>query len=204
MSESHNEAGQDMEPGYYGLEGAWRMGHMPRNAEDWAIETRMRLGEAASAVSAAEAEAERAASASTEWATGRRPETEREWQLEYSFRELDKARQAEQARQDSQYNASVEAARESLRSTNVRSWVLLAIVASIIIMPAVAMASGVAAQSFSQYIAPITGIAGTVLGYWFSQQNGSVFQGRRADAAPESTSPSSSGFPTAPPAADRP
>jgi hypothetical protein len=198
MSDSYAEGAAAADPGFFGLEGVWRIGHRPNDAEDWALETRMRLGEAASAVSAAEAE--RAASASTEWATGRRPETEREWQLEYSFRELDKARQAEQARQDSQYNASVEAARESLRSTNVRSWVLLAIVASIIIMPAVAMASGVAAQSFSQYIAPITGIAGTVLGYWFSQQNGSGFQGRRADAAPESTSPSSSGFPTAPPA----
>jgi hypothetical protein len=199
MSDSYAGGAPAADPGFFGLEGVWRIGHQPSDAEDWALETRMRLGEAASAVSAAEAEAARAVSASTEWATGRRPESEREWQLEYSFRELDKARQAEEARRDSQYRASVQAARESLRSTNVRSWVLLAIVASIIIMPAVAMASGIAAPSFSQYIAPITGIAGTVLGYWFSQQNGSVFQGRRADATPEPARPSSSGFPTAPP-----
>lgn len=193
MSDSDAEGAAPADPSQFGLEGVWRIGHQPIAADDWAAEMRMRLAEAASAVSA-----------SQRWATGRRPETEREWQLEYSFRELDKSRQAEEARQDSQYRASVEAARESLRSTNVRSWVLLAIVASIIVMPAVAMASGIAAQSFSQYIAPITGIAGTVLGYWFSQQNGSVFQGRRADSAPEPTSPSSSGFPTAPPAPNRP
>jgi hypothetical protein len=111
---------------------------------------------------------------SVEWATGRRPEDDREWQLEYTFRELENTRRNDEDQRRLEAEGIIDANTQALRSNNVRSWVLLAIVASIIVMPAVAMASGVAAQSFSQYIAPITGIAGTVLGYWFSQQSASI------------------------------
>jgi putative Ca2+/H+ antiporter (TMEM165/GDT1 family) len=86
---------------------------------------------------------------------------------------------------------AMEAITQSLRSTNVRSWVLLAIVASIIVMPAVATASGIAAQSFSQYVAPITGIAGTVPGYWFSQQGIGTSADRRAQGETSASQPPS-------------
>jgi lipopolysaccharide export LptBFGC system permease protein LptF len=136
-----------------------------------------------------------------EWATGRRPEDDREWQLEYSFRELENKRRNEEASRQQEYEGTFEAAKQSMRSTNVRSWVLLAIVASIILMPAIAMAAGIAAQSFSQYIAPITGIAGTVLGYWFSQQGISGPSDGSTKDRISSNPPQGSGFPLLPPKA---
>jgi lipopolysaccharide export LptBFGC system permease protein LptF len=139
-------------PESFDLDAPWRIGHEPGSPDEWALETKSRMAE------------------SERWATGRRPQSDREWQLEYSFRQLDNTYRAQGRQQDLDSQQTLEAITQSLRSTNVRSWVLLAIVASIIVMPAVAMATGVAAQSFSQYVAPITGIAGTVLGYWFSQQ----------------------------------
>lgn len=50
---------------------------------------------------------------------------------------------------------------------NTRSLVLLLVVLAVVIMPLIAMASGLNPQSFGAYIAPVTGIAGTVVGYWF-------------------------------------
>jgi hypothetical protein len=179
----------DPEPADFGLDGQWRIGRQPRDSQDWALETRLRLAQAPAAAGTTPQD--------SEWATGRRPETEREWQLEYSFRELENVRKNEQAQRQVQYEASVEAARESLRSTSVRSWVLLAIVASIIVMPAVAMATGVAAQSFSEYIAPVTGIAGTVLGYWFSQQDAGRTSRKATDEVGMNTAPAP-GFPSLP------
>lgn len=171
------------DPETIGLAGPWRIGHAPQGAEDWALETRLRV-----------TEVERPA----EWATGRRPESEREWQLEYSFRELENITRTQQVRLGQEAEANLQMARESMRSTNVRSWVLLAIVSSIIVMPVIAMAIGVAAQSFSQYIAPITGIAGTVLGYWFSQQGLGGFPDRRSKDQATSSPAQSSGFPSPP------
>jgi lipopolysaccharide export LptBFGC system permease protein LptF len=154
----------EREPESFDLDGPWRIGREPRTPDDWALETKSRMAE------------------SERWATGRRPQNDREWQLEYSFRQLDNMNQAQGRQQELESKQAMEAITQSLRSTNVRSWVLLAIVASIIVMPAVAMASGIAAQSFSQYVAPITGIAGTVLGYWFSQQGIGTAAERKASA----------------------
>jgi hypothetical protein len=140
-------------PESLGLDGPWRIGHLPASPDDWARETRLRTE-----------------MLSRDWATGRRPDTDREWELEYSFQQLRDLQDARIKQQELESEQARDANAQSVRSTNVRSWVLLAIVASIIIIPAVAMASGIAAQDFSQYIAPITGIAGTVLGYWFGQQ----------------------------------
>jgi lipopolysaccharide export LptBFGC system permease protein LptF len=50
---------------------------------------------------------------------------------------------------------------------NTRSLVLLLVVLAVVVMPLIAMANGLNPQSFGAYIAPVTGIAGTVVGYWF-------------------------------------
>ncbi len=53
-----------------------------------------------------------------------------------------------------------------------RSVVLLLVVLAVVLTPLLAMGwFKVSAQSFSQYVAPITGITGTVLGYWFGRQD---------------------------------
>ena len=57
--------------------------------------------------------------------------------------------------------------RESNRAYNTRSIVLLLVVLAVVLMPIVAITTGLDPQSFGAYIAPVTGIAGTVVGYWF-------------------------------------
>lgn len=50
-----------------------------------------------------------------------------------------------------------------------RGVVLLLIVAAIVAMPIIAILSGLEATEFGTYMAPVTGIAGTIVGYWFGQ-----------------------------------
>jgi hypothetical protein len=57
--------------------------------------------------------------------------------------------------------------REATRAVNTRSIVLLLVVLAVVSMPILAMVKGLSPQSFGAYIAPVTGIAGTVVGYWF-------------------------------------
>ena len=74
-------------PDEYGLPfDNWLIGREPGNAEDWALETRLRL-EHWQRESTADAQAIMAHS-DVRWATGQRPETEHEWDLEYRFRQL--------------------------------------------------------------------------------------------------------------------
>ena len=67
------------------------------------------------------------------------------------------------------YVKGVEAAGdlESRRAYNTRSIVLLLVVLAVVLMPIIAIVVGLNPQSFGTYIAPVTGIAGTVVGYWF-------------------------------------
>jgi hypothetical protein len=146
---------REKEPYEYDLPGNWFIGNEPRDPKEWALETRLRL--------------ERAHSGET-WATGKRPENDREWQLEYSFRELENQRKSEAQERELRYNVTLNSTRQSAQGEAVRSWVLLAIVVAIILMPIIGMIIGIQAQTFSQFIAPVTGIGGTVLGYWFGQR----------------------------------
>ena len=50
-----------------------------------------------------------------------------------------------------------------------RGVVLVLIVAAIVTMPIIAILSGLEATEFGTYMAPVTGIAGTIVGYWFGQ-----------------------------------
>jgi len=50
---------------------------------------------------------------------------------------------------------------------NARSITLYLVVLAVVAMPAIAMIIKLSPQTFGSYIAPVTGIAGTVVGYWF-------------------------------------
>jgi hypothetical protein len=60
--------------------------------------------------------------------------------------------------------------REAKRAYNIRSIVLLLVVLAVVLMPVVAIIAGLSPQDFGSYIAPITAIAGTVVGYWFGER----------------------------------
>jgi hypothetical protein len=67
------------------------------------------------------------------------------------------------------YSKGVEAAtdRDARRAYNTRSIVLLLVVLAIVLMPIIGIIGHLNPQSFGTFIAPVTGIAGTVVGYWF-------------------------------------
>ena len=50
---------------------------------------------------------------------------------------------------------------------NARSIALYLVVLAVVLMPFVAIWIGLDPEAFGTYIAPVTGIAGTVVGYWF-------------------------------------
>jgi hypothetical protein len=56
---------------------------------------------------------------------------------------------------------------QSRRAYNTRSIVLLLVVLAVVMMPVIAIVVGLDPQAFGAYIAPVTAIAGTVVGYWF-------------------------------------
>lgn len=56
---------------------------------------------------------------------------------------------------------------ETARQTFIRSIVLLLVVLAVVMMPIIAILTELDPDSFGTYIAPITGIAGTVVGFWF-------------------------------------
>jgi hypothetical protein len=56
---------------------------------------------------------------------------------------------------------------EAKRAYNTRSIVLLLVVLAVVSMPVVAIFLNLSPEDFGSYIAPVTGIAGTVVGYWF-------------------------------------
>jgi hypothetical protein len=66
-------------------------------------------------------------------------------------------------------NAAVDQADRS--NFNARSITLYLVVLAVVAMPAIAMITNLSPQAFGSYIAPVTGIAGTVVGYWFGTLN---------------------------------
>jgi hypothetical protein len=60
--------------------------------------------------------------------------------------------------------------REAKRAYNTRSIVLLLVVLAVVLMPIVAIIAGLSPQDFGSYIAPVTAIAGTVVGHWFGER----------------------------------
>ncbi len=80
------------------------------------------------------------------------------------------------------YNAGANAAvdRADRSNYNARSITLYLVVLAVVAMPAIAMIIKLNPQTFGSYIAPVTGIAGTVVGYWFGALQRS---GRHNDGA---------------------
>lgn len=83
---------------------------------------------------------------------------------------------AEQAKLEADLEHQQELARLEARKEStgelIRSVVLLLVILAVVLTPLLAMGwLKVPPQSFSQYVAPITGITGTVLGYWFGRQD---------------------------------
>jgi hypothetical protein len=65
---------------------------------------------------------------------------------------------------------------EARRAINVRGYVLLGVVAAVVAMPLIGMLLKLNPQTFGAFIAPVTGIAGTVVGYWFGTVGQSTTQ----------------------------
>jgi uncharacterized membrane protein len=90
-----------------------------------------------------------------------------------SVRKQDEALQAFKAalleREIAAYLRGADAAldQDAKRSYNTRSIVLLLVVLAVVLMPIIAIFVHVPPTDFGTYIAPVTGIAGTVVGYWF-------------------------------------
>jgi hypothetical protein len=57
--------------------------------------------------------------------------------------------------------------RRKVQESRGRGFVILVVVAAVVIAPLVGLVVQVPASDFSAFMAPITGIAGTIIGYWF-------------------------------------
>jgi hypothetical protein len=92
-------------------------------------------------------------------------ETDRELRLRESERRL--TLEAEDRRRVADHD--YELALAARRGTRVRAWALMLVVLAVVATPIFAILLEVPANDFSQYIAPVTAIAGAVIGYWFGQ-----------------------------------
>jgi hypothetical protein len=147
-------------------QGGWQIGHKPKNDADWLLELRLsveRLG----------------VMQEPTFLMGRPPETPDDWQREIQLRDFElRLRDIERKWQNDlderNFRTQLEykAAEQAARGDNVRSYVLLAVVAAVVGTPIIAMLAGLDAEAFGQFLAPVTGIAGTVIGYWFGQRGG--------------------------------
>ncbi len=110
-------------------------------------------------------------------------EAEEDAKFEQKARQLSEKRQQLRAEFAETLNAALAAAyeeggnmavRQAERTAwNARSVALYLLVFAVVLMPVIAILAGIIPQDFGSYVAPITGIAGTVVGYWFSRGGGS-------------------------------
>jgi hypothetical protein len=85
------------------------------------------------------------------------------------FRAQTQFRDEIRRRHDEAYDAGADAASDkaSRKAANARSLALYLVVLAVVLMPFTAILIGLEPEAFGAYIAPITAIAGTVVGYWF-------------------------------------
>lgn len=90
--------------------------------------------------------------------------------LERRNRALEELRQELVARETEAYRRGVASAtdKDAVRASNARSVVLFLVVLAVVLMPVIAIIMGLDSETFGAFIAPITGIAGTIVGFWFS------------------------------------
>ncbi|MFJ1758601.1 hypothetical protein [Kitasatospora sp. NPDC088134] len=105
-------------------------------------------------------------------------ETERRWEVELEDRKhradlqsRETERRWEVELEDRKYRANLvhQHVAVTRRAEGIRGWALVAVVVAIAVSPWVAMIANVPANNFSMYMVPVTGIAGTIIGYWFGQ-----------------------------------
>ncbi|WP_031067514.1 hypothetical protein [Streptomyces sp. NRRL WC-3742] len=105
-------------------------------------------------------------------------ETERRWEVELEDRKhradlqsRETERRWEVELEDRKHRADLVHQHVSVtrRAEGIRGWALVAVVVAIVVSPWVAMIANVPANNFSMYMVPVTGIAGTIIGYWFGQ-----------------------------------
>jgi hypothetical protein len=135
----------------------WEIGRRPRNDGEWLLEIKLR---------------DRIDN--PPWLIGHAPEGPEDVENEIRLRSNASSWDIERA--DRTYRSDLEfgAMRQVNRGDDIRSYVLLAVVAAVVLTPILAMLTDVPPDAFGQYVAPITGIAGTVLGYWFGQRSGNT------------------------------
>ena len=176
--------------GFYveGMNHDWQIGRMPESEQDWITEYRLLRKHAngllnlygnktneietltQQVVDLTDKNHQLASSDSKQtFALGKRPETPEEIDAEVRLRETERRWEVELADRKHRADLSFEQSGLVRRAENVRGWALVAVVFAIIASPWVAMIAGVAAKDFSLYVAPVTGIAGAIIGYWFGQ-----------------------------------
>ncbi|MBD0709335.1 hypothetical protein BU197_13390 [Streptomyces sp. CBMA291] len=171
-----------------GVTHLWQMGRMPETEQDWITEYRLLVKSDATSMrmwSTQRAEVEslsqqvsdlteekrRLAAEYSQPAfhLGKRPETPEEFDAEVRLREIERRWEVELADRKHRADLAFEQSGLVRRAEGVRGWALVAVVFAIIASPWVAMIAGIAAQDFSLYVTPVTGIAGAIIGYWFGQ-----------------------------------
>ncbi|MEB3966810.1 hypothetical protein OKJ48_42250 [Streptomyces kunmingensis] len=190
----------------------WNLGRIPKTDKDWRAEYRLQLKQVESYLDLAveknrelkelqnrlDALAEQnaklaAARNQPAFHLGKRPETPEEIDAEVRLRETERRWEVELADRRHRADLAYEQSGLVRRAEDVRGWALVAVVFAIIASPWIAMIAGVAAKDFSLYVAPVTGIAGAIIGYWFGQ-------GQRNDLQP----PTIANSPTVIPRAESP
>jgi hypothetical protein len=149
-------------------EHAWRLGRVPESTEEWALEILLVDDNYRQRFNNLQRDLERAPS----WLYGRPPANQEEANEELQLRDLEKRWQVELDDRKNRAELEFTAARQTSKGESIRSYVLLAVVLAVVATPVYAMTVNIDPQSFGQYIAPITGIAGTIIGYWFGQRSG--------------------------------
>lgn len=83
------------------------------------------------------------------------------------------------AEAEARYQAQMQRLRMLSRADLFRAIALITVIVAIVATPIYAMTVKVTSQAFAAYIAPVTGIAGAVIGYWF----GATGQNKSSEAA---------------------
>ena len=141
----------------------WSIGRIPRTTQDWLLERKLTIEEWW---------ADR--NQLGQFRIGRPPETQQDWDLEVLLRRIDRDAEVENADRGLRAELEARASETNARAESIRGYVVMGIVAALTVSPVVAMALDVAADEFGQLIAPVTGVAGTVIGYWFGNRQQSA------------------------------
>jgi hypothetical protein len=108
--------------------------------------------------------------ADPKFAMGRPPTTAREMDWELGLRQVLNQEALQRQEQARRTELEFKLARSNNRAESIRSMVLLLVVLAVILYPLYAMIADETPAAFSQFIAPITAIAGTIIGYWFGSR----------------------------------